>query len=260
MKYLFISDMDGTILKDGSQTVPQRTIDNVVRLTDMGAIFVPASGRQYPTLVRQFKQTERELAYICENGALVMYKDTEIYKSSIDKDLALQVIEKIYNCEECEVLISGTHVSYLRPKTEAYLHRIRDVVGNKVVVVDDFKDIKEDIIKFSAYDSKGIDRVSQYLSEGLLGKLSMAISGSAYMDFTNIGVNKGNAVKKLCEYFDIPVTNTVSFGDNFNDCELFKMTNESYCMKSADVRVKQQAKYEIEDVNDILEKYITKGV
>ena len=45
---LIASDMDGTVLRNGFQELPEGFTDLILRLKDCGIHFVAASGRQYP--------------------------------------------------------------------------------------------------------------------------------------------------------------------------------------------------------------------
>lgn len=250
------SDMDGTILLNGAQQVDARTLENIGKLVNAGMIFAPASGRQYPNLRRHFQMFADKMAFISENGALVVYRNEVLYKKPMDRELGLAIMEKIYATPNCEVLISGEQVSYLRPKNEAYLHRIRDKVKNKVVVVERFCDIREEFLKISACDLSGITNSKEHLMEGFEGKVSMAVSGSLYLDFTETGVNKGAAVTAICGELGISKESTSSFGDNYNDLEMFAATGTSFCMASACDEVKGYADYIIGDVNEVFEKWV----
>lgn len=255
--YRFIaSDMDGTILLNGAQHVDERTLRNVRLLVDAGVVFAPASGRQYPNLRRHFQESADKMAFISENGALVVYRNEVLYKKTLERQLGLAIMEKIYATPNCEVLVSGEQVSYLRPKNEAYLHRIRDKVRNNVVVVERFSDIREEFLKISACDLSGIHNSKDYLMEGFVGKVSMAVSGSLYLDFMENGVNKGAAVDAICGQLGIARKDTASFGDNFNDLEMFAATGKRFCMDTACDQVKSHADQIIHNVNDVLENMI----
>jgi hypothetical protein len=256
MYRLISSDMDGTILLDGAQFVDERTLSNVEKLVDMGIVFAPASGRQYPNLRMRFERVADKLAYISENGALVVYRNEVLYKQPMDREIGLAIMEEIYETPFCEVLVSGEQISYLRPKDEAYLHRIRDLVKNKVVVVDRFEDIREDFLKISACDLSGICNSQEKLRRKFEGKVSMAVSGKLYLDYTATGVNKGHAVEEIQKCLGIKKSESASFGDNYNDLEMFHATGTAYCMKTAVPEVQQHADVIIENVNDILEKII----
>ena len=76
MKTLYVSDLDGTLLQKGTQSLNSDVISFIERLyTEYGIIFVAASGRQYSNLKRLFGSASKYMAFICENGdVLVMYK------------------------------------------------------------------------------------------------------------------------------------------------------------------------------------------
>ena len=62
----------------------------------------------------------------------------------------------------------------------------------------------------------------------------------------NIEINskdatKGNALKKLAEYLDIPISQTMAFGDDFNDITMLKTAGIGVAMGNADEKVKQVA-------------------
>lgn len=48
------SDLDGTLLTGGSQTIPEEIFSLIKELKDMGILFVAASGRQYANMRNLF--------------------------------------------------------------------------------------------------------------------------------------------------------------------------------------------------------------
>ena len=144
---LIASDLDGTILLNGAQSVDASLIKTIDRIVDMGYIFAPASGRQINSLRTLFSPIADKLMYIGENGALVKYKGNTIVKNAMNKDLALEIIEDVMKQPNCEVLISGEDVAYIKPKTKEYYDRMTKIVKYKGKIVDDFSQIQEDILK-----------------------------------------------------------------------------------------------------------------
>ena len=143
---LIASDLDGTILLNGAQSVDASLIKTIDRIVDMGYIFAPASGRQINSLRTLFSSIADKLMYIGENGALVKYKGNTIVKNAMNKDLALEIIEDVMKQPNCEVLISGEDVAYIKPKTKEYYDRMTKIVKYKTKIVDDFSQIQEDIL------------------------------------------------------------------------------------------------------------------
>ena len=63
---LIASDLDGTLLLNGAQSLREETCRLIHRLyTEKGIRFVSASGRQYDNQRRLFAPVADEIAYIC---------------------------------------------------------------------------------------------------------------------------------------------------------------------------------------------------
>lgn len=237
------SDLDGTILLHGAQSVDHSLFETIHKLSEKGIIFAPASGRQYNSLKMLFEPVEKDLMYIAENGALVMYKDEVIFKKPMNRKLAMDIIEDIYEQCNCEVLVSGLNTAYIKPKEEEYLHRMTSVVKYKTTFVDSFDDIEEDILKVSVCDISGIKNSREYFTEKWSDKVLTAVSGELYLDFTAIGVNKGTAIKNIQDKLGITPDECMAFGDNYNDIEMLDNVGHSYAMERAVDDIKKHAKY-----------------
>ena len=64
------SDLDGTLL-DGERRLPEEIFPLIRKLTSLGVLFAPASGRQYANIRKLFAPVADDVVFICENGALV---------------------------------------------------------------------------------------------------------------------------------------------------------------------------------------------
>ena len=72
---LIASDLDGTLLLNGAQKLPEDIFPLIRRLKEMGILFAAASGRQYNNMKRLFAPVVSDMAFICENGAVAFWKD-----------------------------------------------------------------------------------------------------------------------------------------------------------------------------------------
>ncbi|MBE5961954.1 MAG: HAD family hydrolase [Lachnospiraceae bacterium] len=255
---IIATDLDGTLLQNGAQSVSERAIHQINELNKKGIVFAAASGRQYPNLFRLFGKASENMGFICENGALVMYQGHVISKSSMDRTLALNLIEDIYNRKGCEVLISGEATSYVKPKTESYLYRMTSIVKNNVTVVDDFASIPEDIIKVSAYEKTGIVNGSaSYFTKKWQDHAKCTVSGIGWIDFVNPDVNKGTALKSLATYLKIPHDKTMAFGDNYNDLEMLDFVKYGFVMDNAVEDIRSRYVYHTPLVEQTLEEVLS---
>jgi Cof subfamily protein (haloacid dehalogenase superfamily) len=254
---LVASDLDGTLLLDGAQTLSPDIIPIIKELKEKGILFVAASGRQYSNLRRLFAPVADDIGYICENGAIVKYKGETLFKSAIPRDLALEVVQAIMAQDNCEGLISGEDTTYIVPKTQFYRHHICEEVKNNVSVLTDFNEIAEDMVKVSVCDFNGIEQnhAAQKLRQQYGDRLYHTVSGLAWQDFLAKGTNKGTGMKVLCESLGIAPEEVMAFGDNYNDLEMLEYVGVPVAMNNSPDALKKLATMTCDRVEDMLREY-----
>ena len=89
---LIASDLDGTLLLNGAQSLPEELFPLIKKLKEMGILFVAASGRQYANMKRMFAPVADEIAYISENGGLALQNDKVLYQDSFDPALVKEIV------------------------------------------------------------------------------------------------------------------------------------------------------------------------
>lgn len=236
-------DLDGTLLLNGAQKVDKTAVECIGKLLDNGIIVAPASGRQITSLKRLFEPVSDRLAYIAENGALVEYQGKTIGKTPMERQFALDIIEDVINQPNCEVLVSGEHTAYIKPKTEEYYYRMTKIVNYHTTLVNDFSEINEDILKIAVCDLSGIRNSKDHFINKWGDKASVLVSGELYLDLMDKSVNKGKGIGQIQEYFGLSKNECMAFGDNYNDIAMLDMVTESYVMEKAVDDVKKHGKY-----------------
>ena len=236
-------DLDGTLLLNGAQSVDESAIQYIDRLVESGVIFAPASGRQITSLKRLFEPISNKLAYIAENGALVEYRGETIGKTPMDRKLALEIIEDVIAQPNCEVLVSGEHTAYIKPKSEEYHYRMTKVVNYHTTLVDRFTDIDEDILKIAVCDMSGIKNSKDHFINKWSDRASVLVSGELYLDFMDSAVNKGRGIEQIQKYFGLKPEECMAFGDNYNDIAMLDKVYYSYVMEKAASDVKKHGRF-----------------
>lgn len=237
------SDLDGTLLLNGAQSVDESAVQYINKLVDNGVIFAPASGRQITSLKRLFEPISNKLAYIAENGALVEYRGETIGKTPMDRKLALEIIEDVIAQPNCEVLVSGEHTAYIKPKSEEYHYRMTKVVNYHTTLVDKFTDIDEDILKIAVCDMSGIKNSKDHFINKWSDRASVLVSGELYLDFMDSAVNKGKGIEQIQKYFGLKPEECMAFGDNYNDIAMLDKVYYSYVMEKVAPDVKKHGRF-----------------
>ena len=68
---LIASDIDGTLVKDGTLAIDREYMEVIGRLIDKGIVFVACSGRQYRSERKLFTPVADRLLYISDGGTVV---------------------------------------------------------------------------------------------------------------------------------------------------------------------------------------------
>lgn len=250
---LIASDMDGTLLQNGNQNITSKMLRIIETLHEKGILFVAASGRQYANLYRLFEPVSKDIAFICENGALVMYQDKILSKTSMDKEIALKIIVDIRNREGCEVQISGENTTYIIPKSERFIEHYKNVLKNNYKIIKDPSEIPEDIIKVSVYEETGIaENSGTYFINKWQDKVKCTVSGYGWLDFVSPAVNKGTALNELLIKLSITAEEVMAFGDNYNDIEMLSLVKYGYVMDNAVEDIKNRYSYQSTSVEETL--------
>ena len=84
IKYI-ASDLDGTLLHNGAQQLPEEIFDLIRALKSRGIHFIAASGRQYYNMYRMFEPVQNDISYIAENGSLCIHNHEIISRGVIDR-------------------------------------------------------------------------------------------------------------------------------------------------------------------------------
>lgn len=250
MPKLIASDIDGTLLQNGETAIREEFFRQARRLTQAGIAVCAASGRQYSSLRKLFAPMADEMYYICENGAVVYGKGKLLSRTAINREDALALCRDILERDGCELLISGTNMSYLCPKDENYPRMIRQFTGNNITILPCPEDTPEEMVKISAYCPAGAAGLEPLMRPRWEDQFQIAVAGHAWLDF-NV-CNKGDGLRALCAALGIGMEDAMAFGDNYNDCPMLDAAGSAYLMASAAEPLRRRYPTQCARVEDIL--------
>ena len=113
-------------------------------------------------------------------------------------------------------------------------------------------DLSSELFKIEQY----VEMVLSYIRLGSSeNDFLISVSGELWMDFMNVGVNKGTAIERIQEYYDVTYDETMAFGDYLNDYEMMQSCKYSYAMANAHPKLKEVSNYEAKsnDENGVVE-------
>ena len=153
-------------------------------------------------------------------------------------------LDAAFAVEDMEPICCAKHVTYTRSQEmKEFLESPK--FNYKMALTDDLYNIDDDIIKISMIVVNGMDTVEAYhkVRAQLDEKVNLVTSGDGCMDTGIYGVNKGSAVEALQKMWNISPEETMVFGDQYNDVEMFEKAHYSFAMEGAVEGVKKKARY-----------------
>lgn len=241
---LIASDIDGTLVEDGAHDINPELLEVILKLREKGIQFAAASGRQWPSIEALFEPIKKKIFYLSDNGAYVGCHGRNLFLHPIEKELALEIIEDIRRTPGVEVVLSGQDVVYLETKDDYLLDWLIEGYKFEVRQVEDVTKVEDQFIKVSAFRKNNVQEACRHLQEAYKDRLKIAIAGDMWMDCMALGVNKGEAIKKLQESLEITPEETMAFGDQLNDIEMLQQAYYSFAIGNARPEVKQAARFQ----------------
>lgn len=254
---LIASDLDGTLLLNGAQQLPEDIFPLLRKLKEMGILFVAASGRQYSNMKRLFAPVASDMAFICENGAVAFWKDELLYENLFDRELMMDILNAVEERKDTEFTCSAKDYHYIMPKTEEFKNLMQNVVKVDCKIIGSTDEITEPCVKMAVYDKEGVtEEALEYWRNRFSDRCRVVTSGFAWIDFIPFDTNKAKGVKKFQEMLHISMEECLVFGDEYNDIEMLQAVKYSFAMSHSKTGVRAEAHYETDRVQPVLEKLI----
>ena len=246
---LIACDLDGTIFDDNKNI--DSDLKNVVnKLKENDILFTIISGRNEELMIDVVDYFELDIPYACNNGANIFKNHKPLFNDYIDKQSADRAAKLLYD---------NDIVFRAYAKEDTFCNSISDFfLARMKGFTKPFKDYYRDL-DLSEYNVMKITSDFSNHPE-LIDKLSKEINSYPHTAFVkaednvfcvnSITANKGDGLKRVCEYLDIDMKNEVmAFGDNENDLPMLKNVKISVAMDNSDDEVKKQVDYTCLDNN-----------
>ncbi|MBO6046657.1 MAG: HAD family phosphatase [Erysipelotrichaceae bacterium] len=241
---IIFSDIDGTLINDQHLVTP-KTKDAIRQLNYNHCLFVPVSARMPEAIETVTKQIGSGFPMICYNGALVLDASQNVIASfPMDQNVAMDV------CRYVEKHLSrlawnayGHHQWLSQSHDRKFVEREESIVEvqSTPAIVDDIKDMEAVHKLLLMGAEEDIAQAADILTKQY-PQLSIVRSSKILLEIMNQGIRKGKAVELLSHHYSIPLSETLSFGDNYNDLDMLTTTGTAYVMGNAPEDIKQTIK------------------
>ena len=225
-------DLDGTCL-DSKGEMTDRTRKILEKYGKAGTEIVFTTGRPIAGILKELRSIPGTNYAIALNGGLVyqLADNSIIYRKSIDKREVMLVRDIVLRHDALTDVASGG----LGIGDKKTYDRAENYIKN-----DDFR-------KYYLSSRGSKQDLWENIEELKILKTSKVCSGMPNNIEINHGeVNKGNALKWLCEKLDIDISELIAFGDGGNDIDMIKTAGCGVAMANACE--------ELKEISDIITK------
>jgi len=264
MKTLYVSDLDGTLLRSNEMT-SDYTNNTINMLVEKGMIFSYATARSFQTSHKVTKGLVAKIPLIIYNGTMVVdnqdgafllknFFTTDVKKlieELIDNDIFpivysfMEGVEKFSflpeKCSEGMKQFLATRKGDIRENPVQSISELYKGEIFYVTCIDDEQKLKP---LFDKYKMKYhcVFQVDMY-------------TGEQWLEIMPKEASKANAIKQLKEL--LGCDKVVAFGDGVNDIDMFEMADEAYAVENAVNELKEIATDVIEcNDNDGVAKWL----
>lgn len=240
---LILTDVDGTLLREGGDDLNPEYYEVIDRLKKQGILFGIASGRQYVSIKHLFDPVKKDTLFICNNGTFVTCNGQDTFVDRMNREDVLEIIEDVRRIPSCILMYDTKNLTYIESGNPGFHRMLRDDYHYAFQQVPDLTRVKEDCIKLSIYCPENIEGI---MDRAFLPKwenrVKAAYSGDCYLDCMKTGSNKGHALSEIQKLYGISKEETMVFGDNLNDIEMLLQADYSFAMANAREEVRRVAR------------------
>ena len=249
-KRLLFLDLDGTLLNDEKE-ITRGNREALERTLQRGHGVIITTGRPLKSALAQAKRLglDQPGCYtIAYNGAMVYDwgKQDKIFSRALPIPSVIRVFEKANEIgEHIQTYDSFDVLVEKRGDDEAVRRYCKMVSMTHRVIGDVHTDLQEDPVKCLVinYEKKdGLERMQAWIRENM-PEMDCFFSCPQFLEVVPKGMNKGEAVKMLCQKLGVAVENAVACGDAANDLAMLKAAGIGVAMINGSDEVKAVADY-----------------
>lgn len=239
MKPIVSFDVDMTLLDHKNWEIPESALETIEKLRENHTI-VLATGRDMDSsFSSDLRKQIRPDAIIHLNGTKVTVGDKVIYEHTFDKRLLKRILDFVKKTPYSVGTTIGNKDYYVHP--EVVKRHDLDLWGECGRQFFDPKELEGLEVRTMTYigDENGA-RVLENAFPEIHVHMFAQKRGA---DVVEKKASKAVGLMRLCEYFHVPISETVAFGDSMNDYDILKAAGKGIAMGNAMEELKEAADY-----------------
>lgn len=253
MKLITI-DLDGTLLGDDGQISPTN-VQAIQQAQEAGHVVSISTGRSRHDTQEIVKQAALQLPITTGNGGETYQGNERLFSFTLSNDLMQEVIQVLKTNEMYYEVYTKEGIKADRKKQEILYKEMQDfqddsaekkkraeyalyLMGSQhgIIPTPDLNKLdytEEGVYKvfMLSFDEDKLQRVHRVLNSR--SDIALTSSAEENLEISHQDAGKGNGLKLMADYFNVPIEDTFVLGDSMNDYSMFQVAGTGIAMENA---------------------------
>lgn len=240
MKFVFTTDMDGTLLNDKSQ-ISSKTSKHVLEIKDTHH-FILASGRSYLGMIDYYNSLKLTTPIITLNGAAIYYPDGSVSRHFFDRDVVEKIVVELRDIYEV-LIFNGQDAIYSFNHNDELEKVFNGANHHNVIDFETLTTIPADIYNaVIVIKAKMVNEFEAFFNDLPIKARFWGNDGKyAFYDLHLENISKASALKEVILKEGLNENLVYTFGDGLNDLEMITLTKNGIAMKNGHHTLKKAA-------------------
>jgi hypothetical protein len=263
-----VTDLDGTLLNSESKVGVIDT-ETLIGLKRQGIIIIIATGRS----IFSFKRVIPEgfpadwLIFDAGAGILDIKTGEQIFSSFMTREEVLEIAAKLTELQldfQIRNRIPDSHLyfykkfSHLNPDFDR-INEMYKAYNKELKSLDELSESSR-IISIAPNDGI-VDVIEKEFPEySIIRATSPVDYKSVWMEIYPKGINKGSALRLLCSKLNLKLSDTIGFGNDYNDVHFLDIVGDAYLVSNSPEALngnyKKTASNNDNPLNEVLKGYL----